>query len=432
MMALSWRKGLKFAAKQSKATRRCFTIVPAALSSEPTEQSYMVRLFIIHARFIRFFGCLFIGNMKKESLKNARMTWKSPYLIYSIAWLATLTTMEGITIASKATCLSDKSCKFSESIGFIAHVVAAVKWLFNFICLAFGSRRLLDFLRDAAELEKCTGFVPEKRSICRYNGRAWFKVVLRSAMLATAVSCFSLVFLMHCRMFSGERKHWHPLFKALAVLSSVALLFCESYMYMSLVHFCGVLVQYLRAQVATFEECRRMTKATTLAYVAAASRIEEVRANVCKIKALKAVINSVWSPMILVSSASLLGSLCMTLYRSFHVTALALVDTWIAVTYTAYSTLGFVDFVLTSSDLASEVRKLKDAVKNAALLEPTNPYSHQVQYLHDIIEPDEMCLTAGGFFRLDRSLLVTMAGSVITFTVILVQTSDDLKHRMRT
>ncbi|KAK8757605.1 hypothetical protein V5799_004762 [Amblyomma americanum] len=412
MMALSWRKGLKFAAKQSKATRRCFTIVPAALSSEPAEQSYMFRLFIIHARFIRFFGCLFIGNMKKGSLKNARMTWKSPYLIYSIAWLATLTTMEGITIASKATCLSDKSCKFSESIGFIAHVVAAVKWLFNFLCLAFGSRRLLDFLRDAAELEKSTGFVPEKRSICRYNGRAWFKVVLRSAMLATAVSCFSLVFLMHCRMFSGERKHWHPLLKALAVLSSVALLFCESYMYMSLVHFCGVLAQYLRAQVATFEECRRMTKATTLAYVACGLQNRRSARQRLQDKGAQ-------------------GGHQQRM-ESFHVTALALVDTWIAVTYTAYSTLGFVDFVLTSSDLASEVRKLKDAVKDAALLEPTNPYSHQVQYLHDIIEPDEMCLTAGGFFRLDRSLLVTMAGSVITFTVILVQTSDDIKHRMRT
>ncbi|KAL1433623.1 hypothetical protein MTO96_012449 [Rhipicephalus appendiculatus] len=117
--------------------------------------------------------------------------------------------------------------------------------------------------------------------------------------------------------------------------------------------------------------------------------------------------------------------LCTTLYRSFYA-KVGHAEAWLRFTYTLYNTLCFVDMVFMSSDLGSEVEKLKDATKPMSLLDATDTYSLQVGYLHDIIEPDSMCLSAGRFFRLDRSLLVTMAGSIITFTVILVQTSDDI------
>ncbi|XP_075553817.1 gustatory receptor for sugar taste 64e-like [Dermacentor variabilis] len=57
-------------------------------------------------------------------------------------------------------------------------------------------------------------------------------------------------------------------------------------------------------------------------------------------------------------------------------------------------------------------------------------YFQQVRYLHNTIEPEEMCFTGSNFFRLDRGLLLTVTGSVITFAVILMQTGGDLKRRM--
>ncbi|KAH9380491.1 hypothetical protein HPB48_014081 [Haemaphysalis longicornis] len=33
----------------------------------------------------------------------------------------------------------------------------------------------------------------------------------------------------------------------------------------------------------------------------------------------------------------------------------------------------------------------------------------QIEYLHDIIEPDDMCLSGGGFFCLNKALLVSVS-----------------------
>ncbi|XP_077558109.1 uncharacterized protein LOC144173647 isoform X2 [Haemaphysalis longicornis] len=64
------------------------------------------------------------------------------------------------------------------------------------------------------------------------------------------------------------------------------------------------------------------------------------------------------------------------------------------------------------------------------MMEAADVYNRQIQYLHDTIEPDIMCLSGGGFFCLNKALLVSMAGSVITYAVILVQTSDELAEHV--
>lgn len=37
------------------------------------------------------------------------------------------------------------------------------------------------------------------------------------------------------------------------------------------------------------------------------------------------------------------------------------------------------------------------------------PFRRQLRYLHDVIDPVDMCLTGGGFFRLKKSLLVSVS-----------------------
>ncbi|KAH7933843.1 hypothetical protein HPB49_018057 [Dermacentor silvarum] len=48
----------------------------------------------------------------------------------------------------------------------------------------------------------------------------------------------------------------------------------------------------------------------------------------------------------------------------------------------------------------------------------------QIEYLHNCIDPEELSLNGGDFFKLNMSLLVSMAAAIITYTVILVQTSQ--------
>ncbi|XP_077529119.1 uncharacterized protein LOC144141434 [Haemaphysalis longicornis] len=64
------------------------------------------------------------------------------------------------------------------------------------------------------------------------------------------------------------------------------------------------------------------------------------------------------------------------------------------------------------------------------MMDSGDAYSEQIEYLHDIIEPDAMCLSGGGFFCLNKALLVSIAGSIITYTVILVQTSDEIAEHV--
>ncbi|KAH7940337.1 hypothetical protein HPB52_023051 [Rhipicephalus sanguineus] len=187
--------------------------------------------------------------------------------------------------------------------------------------------------------------------------------------------------------------------------STVTLLFYESLTYVSSTCFCEVLLRYLKAQVTALDKLLpAITSRVELRD--AAARIETIRVNVCTINELKNIVNEIWCPALVASSGSLVVLTCVAMYRSFtelHPEAM------VANSYAAFCLLCFVDMVLLSDDLGGEIR-----------------------YLHDAVDPDDMCLTAGRFFRLDRPLLVAMAGSVITFTVILVQTSGDLKHTMET
>ncbi|XP_075532177.1 gustatory receptor for sugar taste 64f-like [Dermacentor variabilis] len=59
-------------------------------------------------------------------------------------------------------------------------------------------------------------------------------------------------------------------------------------------------------------------------------------------------------------------------------------------------------------------------------------YIEQMQFLHDSIDPNGMRISGAEFFYLDRKLLVSIAGSVITYTVILVQSSHGFSPRAST
>ncbi|XP_050048476.1 uncharacterized protein [Dermacentor andersoni] len=329
---------------------------------------------------------------------------------------------EGSNIVQKSSCKEDLKCKFTDSLGVVVYALTGVQVFINIVCLVRGSARILQLLRDSVAFERSSAFKPVTRSVIQ--DRSWFKVALRISVLVGLVATFSFLSIVQHKNLHSSRQHWHPVLKVMAVCSSVMFVLCGSTMYVSATCFCEVLLQYVKAQAAAFEQCQA-TWASRMALRDAAARIEAVRVNVCKIRALKNAVNDVWSVAIVTSSACLVVMLCTTLYRSFYIKVVH-EEAWLRFTYTVYSSLCFVDLVLVSSDLGNELENLKDAAKPMSLLDATDAYSLQVSYLHDIIEPDSMCLSAGRFFRIDRTLLVTMAGTIITFTVILVQTSDDI------
>ncbi|KAL1433625.1 hypothetical protein MTO96_012451 [Rhipicephalus appendiculatus] len=363
----------------------------------PTQSSFMLRSFVGYARFYRFFGCLFISDINDKSLKASKVTWKSVYTLYTLVWLTILAYNEGYVLVGKFRGIANSTGTFALSLDIITFTIAISKVVANMACLVLGSGRMLKFLRDAGKFERSIALVVPRKFAKRSS--SWLRVTVRLAVLVSLVGTSISIALSHRTTFASSLKDWHPLLKVLAVCSSVVFMVYESSMYVTVTCFCGVLLQYLKAQIAAFDECRRMSSASSMAVRDAAARIEAIRLNVSRIKEFKDVINDVWCPAIVTSSVSLVAVLSMALCRFYNILR-GDRRAFLGVTYSAFGALCFVDMVLLSSELGSEVQKLKDAAKTARLLEATDSYSRQVRYLHEAIEPDDMCLNAGGFFPL--------------------------------
>ncbi|XP_070383693.1 gustatory receptor for sugar taste 64d-like [Dermacentor albipictus] len=153
--------------------------------------------------------------------------------------------------------------------------------------------------------------------------------------------------------------------------------------------------------------------------------IEAVRRNLYKIRKLKKHVNAVWAPAILAFSLSSLWVICTTLYCLFsgHDNTL---DLWLGLAYGVSCSFRLLDLAIISDDLCSEAQDIKRMTKTARNIYVADAHVSQIQYLHDSIDPPSMRLTGASFFCVGRRLLVAMAGSVIAYTVILVQTSDGL------
>ncbi|XP_037524527.1 uncharacterized protein LOC119401674 [Rhipicephalus sanguineus] len=217
--------------------------------------------------------------------------------------------------------------------------------------------------------------------------------------------------------------------EAVVFCGEVGFFFYDMLVYGVVTRCSEVLVQYLKREVARLEVCYLNERSSeAVGQSSPAWTVAIVRGNVCKIKALKASLNDLCGPSIVISTACLLMYSCVNMYRYFILNQ-SQVHLWLPLVYMTYCAFCLADMAFVSEDLGREAIKLKDTAKGLAIEHPTNEYLIQVRYLHNIIEPEDMCLTGGNFFRLDSGLLVTVTGAVITFGVILVQTGRDLSHQ---
>ncbi|KAL1479302.1 hypothetical protein MTO96_051958 [Rhipicephalus appendiculatus] len=117
---------------------------------------------------------------------------------------------------------------------------------------------------------------------------------------------------------------------------------------------------------------------------------------------------------------------CIGIYLNF-VEEFWTLEHVLAILYTISTGLDFLDIVILSDNMVREVRKVRQTLQNAAISSAKWDYVIQVLYLRDSLKPGEMALSGAGFFSLKLSMLVSLAGAVITYTVILVQTSETVK-----
>ncbi|XP_065303606.2 uncharacterized protein [Dermacentor albipictus] len=385
---------------------------------------FMVRQFCHLARLCRLMGCFHIGDLNEQAMTRASIKWRTPYVVYSAVWLFFVLFLQGLVLGNKISRLTS-SATFTKALVVTVRLFALANALANIYCITIRANGLLEFLRKAARFETLSGFPPPSRRSVASRRRCFF-AFQKVAKLAVAVAAFAVLLtaLFGPSSLASVRYRWNVVIKILSAFADVVFIFYESVMYLVLSCAAEVLVHYMKAQLRAFDNCQRCVRAAPCK-ADLALEVEAIRGSVSSIREMKACLNDMWNPAILTSSVCLLWSQCISLYCLFADRA-ARLDVWLGFFYSWYCSLRFLELAVISHDLRMEAQNIKDATKNVTMAGATSTYLRQVRYLHDTIDPAAMCLTGASFFRLDRPLLVSITGAVITYTVIVVQTNEQL------
>ncbi|EEC13731.1 hypothetical protein IscW_ISCW011824 [Ixodes scapularis] len=394
-------------------------------------KSLMLHRFYAYGLLCRIGGCFFIQNFNRHSLDKARIAWKSLYTLYSALCVlfsfGFFIWFDVAFIIREASTAYGLSGLFSETLSLTLHAVVSSRILINLSLMIAGSGKLLDFFRRAVIFEQTTGFEPAKCCAPLSRKPGW-SLLRRTLVVVTLATSYVLLVNFYIVHYTGAiSPEWALTSKVVGSIAAVFLFLYDSLCYVVLRCCSGVLLEYVSAQLRAFQDCSKPKD--ILPQMQASRQLETIRLNVCSIRELTQILNSIWKASLAGKCAGIILANCVVLYSMFH-DGVFKRQIWVTLSYCAYSSLAFLELVFISQALIDETQELKNATKKVRTSDATDNYAQELQYLHQSIDPKGMCLSGGGFFRLSKSLLVTMAGSIITYTVILVQTSDELTSKM--
>lgn len=311
----------------------------------------MVRGFVFYAMICRFGGCFFIQNFRKQSLDEMKVTWKSPYIIYSTFCFVSLAMFESVFVIGSMSSFSDISRAFTQSVLLLLYGIVMIKVIVNFFSVTFGSTKLLALFRESASFEMATSFEAdgwfnnpkERRSL-------FFRKVF--VIVALVVSCANGLFFFVSTAGEKLPSNWTWVLQAHTVFCGVLFFLYDSLPYIFLRHCCGVLSEYLHAQHQSFQECDRMRKSGS--DLLSSVQIEKIRFNYCFVRELKQVLNDVWEWSLVVSSATLIIVLCSALYGTFS-GSISRREVLVGASYAFYAWYSFVEIAIVSQDMRNNV-----------------------------------------------------------------------------
>ncbi|EEC18244.1 hypothetical protein IscW_ISCW014323 [Ixodes scapularis] len=382
--------------------------------------SIMVKRSLPFAIVARLQGCFFIPNFGGNSLRNVKVTWKTPYTIFSISCFAFYMFLEFLFAKQFSHVVANISDTLSRSLLLVVFGVCVVKVLVNLSVMLTKSKKLLAFYRKSEAFETSTGFSLHTHSLRHSSAHRWNAVRACGVYMALAL-CFTNVerFIL-VDMAQSVPTEWSVLMKIFGVSLGFGFIFYESLSYFFLRSCIQVLGEYIQVQVELFQKDVQCSNVHLQPQFS--SQVQAVRLHMSKIKELKELLNDIWAEALIVTCANAIILDCVVLDAVFHDGIRK--ELWLAAFYSLYAPLCIVDLAFTGQGLINEARKLQGVILMVPAFGAPESYLQQLRYLHESVDPDGMCLGGGGFFLLKRSLLLSMTGSIIIFGVILVQTSN--------
>ncbi|XP_077493293.1 uncharacterized protein LOC144104271 [Amblyomma americanum] len=389
----------------------------------------MARSFRFHARLCRLCGCFFIRDLFEGNGRSPpRIVWKSWYTVYSCGCLASLLWIEIDVIVGEGYQANKRFYFLDNTLQVITRTVVLVKVLINLFCLFIGSSRILEFYLRAADFEKRAGI---SSCACCAPRKYFWSDLRRACLCVVYCSVFVVAQLLAPRAdmshHRGSGRGWMEAYAwTRFVLSSLFYFAYDSVHNMALISSCKVLVEYLRSQLKVLEECIYCCQGNgpPSSRYDTATRVEMVRMRLCDIEELKNAVNDIWKWPLVATSVCVLLVLCTAVYDVCK-GGLASRDNYGSCFYALYLMYEFLALTFVSQSLANMGKRIKGACKVAGGID-NDPIRHQIRYLHECLDAEDLCLTGGDFFKLTVSLLVSMAVAIITYTVILLQTSQSV------
>ncbi|KAL3204994.1 hypothetical protein MRX96_041108 [Rhipicephalus microplus] len=379
-----------------------------------------------YAKLCRAAGVFFIRNLHCANTRDVAVTWKSWYTLYSLGCLVTFTLGQLYFVASNTFRLLASVRSFTKSLVLVLPTVVAFKVTVNVASSVFGSWTMLEFFKKSAEHEMTAAFDWKKyRYRCRLSyalrffvGISFFAHLIANADITTR--------LLHIEGNSLLE----------FVLKATVFLFNFLFFTYDMLHFiilrpcCEVLISYVRQEQDSLNYILAMSETSFTKMATVATQLDRVRLNISSVVNLRKVLNSAWQFSIMASAAGLLIASCICIYSLFD-EGVPKDQLLLIMSYCGYAMVDFVDVARLSQTMGNEVIKMRESLMKVATFQDSPAQFRQVVYLHSTLQPDDMFLSGGNFFTLNLPLLVSLAGSVITYSVILVQTSDSVEHMAR-
>ncbi|KAH6924670.1 hypothetical protein HPB50_021811 [Hyalomma asiaticum] len=334
---------------------------------KPGKHSNMLRSFSLQARICRLCGCLFIKDMFARPPKSPKVVWLHWYTLYAAACFAFFLWFETDVVTRHAIELSDIHRFFTKSLLVLLHVVVIIKASCNFFTMALGAKKMVEFLQKADAFEKEANI----------GGIVTFTAYFVSYTAA----------LIHQEQKvdqDGQLSTREIVDRVCGFFAAFLFFTYDSVNFVALRHSAEVLeryVLYLKHCIDGFVGCKVVGCEKE-----AAQKIQAVRLHLCTVLELKSAINAIWQRSIVVSSVGLLLVTCISLY-TIITEGLKKTELWIAIGYSAFTSYEFLEL--------ARLQAIKDSCRKTPTMDSTTAHSHQ------------------------------MAGSIITYTVILVQTSPE-------
>ncbi|KAL1425265.1 hypothetical protein MTO96_019413 [Rhipicephalus appendiculatus] len=368
--------------------------------------SFAEQYFHTDARIARFFCCFFVPNAwRSVAFERSEVVFCSWYSAYVAVIAISAIMLEGYLFSLRVFGRAANAYDFFEKLYITLQVLVGVKVLNNLGFIVFGNRVFVEALRDLKRLERSIGFRFREES-----STFWWKRHLQLLTFAAVVLFFG--FTRALAVYEVVKETPAP--QVLAAMSGAFSLYygvIESMVVIVERYFCVVLSRYVQFQVDRTRELlcdsgsALQHQRSTRHLATAVDRLRASMASVAKIVRkvdewlrCAVVVNFVISALVV----------CIMAYAvvSKHTSAQKLLAT------TAYSTLTCLSIAyasLSAGDIKEQALKLKAVLDSAS-----------VEIFSMTIDEKQLCFTGYGFFTVDRPMMTTFIGLVMTYSLIVV------------